>query len=64
MRTLNVIGTLLIFAQMVMAYFGHSGSSGLLPYVYATVAVWLAFVVISLWFEARQRNAELRDCTH
>jgi hypothetical protein len=63
-RTLNVIGTLLIFAPMVMAYFAHSGSSGLLPYFYVTVAVWLAFVVISLWFEARQRNAELRDRSH
>jgi hypothetical protein len=62
-RTLNVIGTLLTFATMVMAYFAHSGSSRLPPYFYATVAVWLAFVVISLRFEARPRDAKLRDRT-
>jgi hypothetical protein len=63
-RTLNVIGILLTFATMVMAYFARSRSSGLPPYFYGTVAAWLAFVVISLWFEARQRNAEPRDGTH
>jgi len=57
-RNLNVIGTLLTFATMVMAYFAPLG---LRPYFYAAMAIWLAFVVISLWFEALQRNAELRE---